>query len=488
MGSEGGSPLIVSEDELEVDIGMMARNLQTCVEKDMGRADKRNRELDDEEDWTSVARGKKKFLRCDSGDSNKAVVAEEKVEICVTGKEKLPKQIGLARLLKSENIKGVIRVKYLNAYKIIIDFDNLMNAEELLKCKSLIDKGYKCQKTFEVGLSYGTIKNIDLELSDKEVCESLKSEVEIIEVKRQNRRSFDDGTWKPCEVIRICFKGPTLPSYVFVLETRVKVDPYIFPVTQCSRCWKYGHLVRMCPSIKITCPKCGGNHPNCETINYKCINCSGEHMALAKFCPMFLKEKKIRQIMAENNCTYRKALSIYVPPSPPAFTGNTHQNSPTLCKQNDHSSYAEVLESTVSMNTQDDIHTTPTKAVGRTEAVVHEIPNVIPTETNSKKDNIGRKINVNDCGTRILPDPVPTAGSCDDITEADIHNNENVFEHDKTKLDDLIHHIKEIIYSKRHESFTEKLIAAAKLLGSLLLDYIVKQMPTWPFLSTILKP
>lgn len=63
---------------------------------------------------------------------------------------------------------------------------------------------------------------------------------------------------------------------------------------------------------KIVCPKCGGPHPNCETTRYVCVNCKGPHMSLDKTCPIFLKEKNIRKIMSQDNCTYRKALRTFL--------------------------------------------------------------------------------------------------------------------------------------------------------------------------------
>lgn len=39
-------------------------------------------------------------------------------------------------------------------------------------------------------------------------------------------------------------------------------------------------------------------------------------MALSRTCPIYLKERRLRELMAEFNCTYRKALSMYVPPEP----------------------------------------------------------------------------------------------------------------------------------------------------------------------------
>lgn len=57
---------------------------------------------------------------------------------------------------------------------------------------------------------------------------------------------------------------------------------------------------------------------NCDSITFKCANCGRKHMAVIKTCPTFIKEKKIRQIISESNETYRKALTMYVPPSSPS--------------------------------------------------------------------------------------------------------------------------------------------------------------------------
>lgn len=96
---------------------------------------------------------------------------------------------------------------------------------------------------------------------------------------------------------------------------RIKVEPFIFPVSQCSRCWKLGHSIKTCPSNKVVCPKCGAHHANCETKSFKCVNCSGCHMALSRSCPLYIKEKRLREIMAKFNCTYKKAMAMYVEPT-----------------------------------------------------------------------------------------------------------------------------------------------------------------------------
>ncbi|CAG4949452.1 unnamed protein product [Parnassius apollo] len=75
----------------------------------------------------------------------------------------------------------------------------------------------------------------------------------------------------------------------------------------------------MCPSKRIYCPKYGGKHENCETTIFKCINCTKNHMALNRQCPKYIKEKKLWEIMAEFNVSYRKAMAMYVPPEKPTY-------------------------------------------------------------------------------------------------------------------------------------------------------------------------
>ncbi|KAG7295212.1 hypothetical protein JYU34_022182 [Plutella xylostella] len=74
------------------------------------RAEKRSRALDQEEVWTTVQRNKKLLARSISEAGN-TTIPEEIIEVSITSKEKLPKRIGLARLLKPENIKDVARVR-----------------------------------------------------------------------------------------------------------------------------------------------------------------------------------------------------------------------------------------------------------------------------------------------------------------------------------------------------------------------------------------
>ncbi|XP_045773289.1 uncharacterized protein LOC123872797 [Maniola jurtina] len=235
----------------------------------------------------------------------------EKIEVSVTSKEILPKQMALAKLLRSENILSILSIKYKSPFKVLIEFGDKENAHKLLSNKRFAEADYRCQLTEGLQMIFGVVRNIDLDVQEEEMLASFESEFEILSIKRL-RRCLDNGDWIESESVRVCFKSPTLPSYILIYGCRFKVEPFTFPVTQCSSCWRYGHTKKFCPRKKDFCPKCGEQHSNCETKIYSCINCNGNHMALERMsCPVFLKEKEIRRIMCEENCKYRQALLIY---------------------------------------------------------------------------------------------------------------------------------------------------------------------------------
>ncbi|CAH2095783.1 unnamed protein product [Euphydryas editha] len=272
--------------------------------------EKRGREndsLEDEEGFVTVQKAAKRIARSNSISSNRENV---EYRISITSKEILPKQFGMAKLLRSENINGISRIIYKNPYKVVIIFEKKECANKLIECEKLLNLGYRIYPADEMTLSYGIVKQVDMEEVDEEIIHNLKSDCEIIAVRRLKRLN-DKGEWINSETIRLTFKSSTVPSFVYGFGCKFKVEKYIFPVSQCSNCWKFGHLSRSCTIKTPICPKCGDNHNNCETDNFKCVNCKRPHMALYKKCPIFLKEKEIRDIMSEKNCNYRNAMKLF---------------------------------------------------------------------------------------------------------------------------------------------------------------------------------
>lgn len=231
--------------------------------------------------------------------------------IVITTVVPLPKQMALAKLLRSYDITNIIKIQYKNTYKVVIVFESEECASVLLNCEEFTNLGFKCQRSDQMALCYGIVRRIDLDMDAKELQTVFESEYEIESVMRLKRQN-SEGKWVESETVRLCFKGSTMPPYVVAYGCRFLVEPYTFPVTQCAGCWRYGHTVRFCPQKKELCPKCGSEHANCETKEYKCINCKGPHMSLEKTkCPVFKKEKDIRSIMSKENYNYKKAFELY---------------------------------------------------------------------------------------------------------------------------------------------------------------------------------
>lgn len=279
--------------------------------KQTGRlAIKRERQEDvDDEGFEVVLNQKEKKL----------LKRQEAIEVYIYCKDKIPKQFALARLFKEVGLTGINKIKYINPYKIRVEAKDEAVANQIMFCKRLLDMDWRFQRALEVNESYGVIKGVDADLNDEEIAKCIKcpEPAILLSAKRLQKRG-EDGKWVPCDVARLAFKGTFVPSHVFVDHLRITVEPYVFPVTQCSRCWKIGHSARRCSAKNIVCPKCGGSHDNCNTKIFKCVNCTQDHMALEKLkCPVFLKEKRVRELMSEYRCTYRKALTMYVKPDSP---------------------------------------------------------------------------------------------------------------------------------------------------------------------------
>ncbi|CAG9791552.1 unnamed protein product [Diatraea saccharalis] len=300
--------------------GLENQNTQRDLSKNK-LVEKRTREESEnseeiiEDEFTTVTKRRSKRLNRNTSIVNSNNLTdtstENKTEVCITSLQILPKQMALAKLLKNENIESITQIKYKSPYKVLIDFENRHEAEKLMKCTKINEMGGRCQIVSEMALSYGIVRGVDLELEDKDIIEIFESCYKIISVNRLNRLNTE-GKWTKSETIRICFNNSTLPPYVYAYGCRFKVERYVFPVTQCSGCWRFGHILKFCPSKNIKCPKCGQNHKNCTTTDIKCLNCKGKHFVLDKSCPAFLKEKEIRKIMSEENITYRKGLQIFL--------------------------------------------------------------------------------------------------------------------------------------------------------------------------------
>lgn len=107
------------------------------------------------------------------------------------------------------------------------------------------------------------------------------------------------------------FKGGKIKTEIWLWNRKVtiKVRPYIMPVKQCFKCFRYGHLKVLCKSEEI-CIICGDKaHGRCNK-EAKCRNCGGQHRSTNRKCPVYEKNKSIQAIMAYHNISYGSAIRV----------------------------------------------------------------------------------------------------------------------------------------------------------------------------------
>lgn len=434
------------------------------------RPQKRVLEEDANESWCQVTNRKQRIREI-----------RESTELCITSKEAFPKQFALAKLFMSENISNIAKVKYINPFKINIELNNI-NAEKLMKCERLIDMGWRFQRPFEVGLSYGVIRNIELELTDAELLEAISGEPEVCNIRRLKRKNVEESEWIDCESVRVGFKGPILPTYICIYDMKVKVEPYVFPVTQCSKCWRYGHTHKMCPSKKSYCPKCAGKHETCDITIYKCINCTGSHRAMHKSCPVYVKEKQIRDLMAEHNCSYRKAMTMYVPPPIPVDTEEYFP--PTASSQED----IPLVPSRSSFPPQESRLPTYAQKAAATTSRQEPTPMQIEETATSSKETTKKKKNRKKNKESNLDDIFMTETLSDVDSDSKNQSDSEQTRHSRPKSDlsfnRLLLQLKNIIF-QRDISIICKIQKVIQTSIDFAISWIFQNIPDWSFLLKI---
>ncbi|CAK1594388.1 unnamed protein product [Parnassius mnemosyne] len=104
-------------------------------------------EIVEEDGFVTVIRGHKRLNRNDSNNDNlveeghQDSEAKKYIIICVTGKEVLQKQCGMAKLLRSLNIENIVKMIYKSAYRVLIHFEKEESAVKLLKSEKLSSLG-----------------------------------------------------------------------------------------------------------------------------------------------------------------------------------------------------------------------------------------------------------------------------------------------------------------------------------------------------------
>ena len=174
---------------------------------------------------------------------------------------------------------------------ILIEADTETRASLLANFKAPVNGNIKCitpHRSFNI--LKGIVHSKDLyEFTEDEILERCPENIYKVQKMKGTNNS-----------ILLFFSCKSLPEYIFVCNSRVKVKKFLPSPKQCRQCLEYGHIINFCPNKK-RCPICSiefEEHHNCSEIKY-CFHCNSDHGPSERVCPRNKFEREI-VIIAEN--------------------------------------------------------------------------------------------------------------------------------------------------------------------------------------------
>lgn len=233
-----------------------------------------------------------------------------------------------AKILNSKYKNCIVDVKSSGFGKLAVFTKSACAANIILDDKSLESKGLKAFIPSYFVTSQGVIRNIPLDISEKEIKENLEilgyhhNNSAVINVRRLSRKTINNETKKaeyvPSNTVLLTFNNKSLPSKVSIFNASLNVEKYTPPVKACWKCLRYGHISKYCKSEK-KCRKCGESaHEENVTCPLDdkdpvCVHCSGPHLPHSSDCPEFNFQKDFRAYAVNHSLTFVEAKAVLRP-------------------------------------------------------------------------------------------------------------------------------------------------------------------------------
>ncbi|CAG5052439.1 unnamed protein product [Parnassius apollo] len=191
-------------------------------------------------------------------------------------------------------------------------------------------------------------------------------------------------------------------------------------------------------------------------------------MSLARTCPAYQWEKSLRELMAEFNCTYRKAVTIIVTPSSPVQETNPSNSKITIL-----SSEAPQAQSTSYDQGREHDQVTFAQVV-KTDAIVHS--------ESEPKYNLRIKKTRRQCARKAIS-PERHANSMDTPTMD--HLEAKTPPKKEVNFSELLNRLKEVIFL-RSASMKDQIKEVIKCCVEWLILVVVDNISNWPILKLLL--
>lgn len=226
--------------------------------------------------------------------------------------------IRIGKLLKAKGIvNDIIEMKVTGRHRVKIVFSNKVTANMLINDRNLVIENLKSYIPDQFIQRIGIVKHLDTDLSEEELLENFECKSNNIKIKSvcrffKNTKDLNNKDVKiTLSTVKITFEGQLLPDEVEIYNVKRKVFPYLFTVTQCFSCCRFGHTKKNCKNKKRNCINCGEEAhtegtEKCMKAS-RCINCKANHRATDKECGEFIRQSAIKKIMSLNNLSYWEA-------------------------------------------------------------------------------------------------------------------------------------------------------------------------------------
>lgn len=260
-------------------------------------------------------KGEVKTLSYNFSDQGPYVVFIDTLKIPVKSNGLDDVRIGKLMKMKKLN-EYIIDMRKSGKHRMKITFSNRDKANTLINDNNLITHNLKAFLPVQFMQRIGILKNIDTEMSDEELLENTvcSENIKIKDICRFMKIKKDEENKDiriPLSTIKITFSGQILPDEVVIYGVKRKINQYLFTVTQCFQCYKFGHTKKKCKNGKKNCRNCGGEkHTDKDedcVKEAKCINCKQSHSSTFKNCREFVRQSAIKKIMSLDNLSYWEA-------------------------------------------------------------------------------------------------------------------------------------------------------------------------------------
>ncbi|XP_055607137.1 uncharacterized protein LOC129754900 [Uranotaenia lowii] len=147
-------------------------------------------------------------------------------------------QLVVAKMLKDAEVTYK-EISELGRFRFKVILDS-MEAYESIQKIDLTKHNLKIFQPKSTTETVAFVRGIPVDFDEKDVLDNIECDFEVTKVERIKRKRKENLV--PTENMKITVQGGKVPEKVIIYGCPFKAEMYVYPVKQCFKCWKFGHL------------------------------------------------------------------------------------------------------------------------------------------------------------------------------------------------------------------------------------------------------